>query len=92
MFSRPAINTFSMLCMRYMSPVVPLDLVINDYLSYMSIEVAKRKALKQELPFPVVRLGEKQKASWVVNLSDLANYIDKQTVLAQQDHRAMQGQ
>lgn len=89
MFNRPAINTFSMLCMRYMSPVVPLELVVNDYMNHMSIDVAKRKAHKQELPFPVVRLGEKQKASWMVNLADLAVYIDQQTALAQHDHKAM---
>lgn len=88
----PGITTFTMLCMRYMSPVAPLELVVKDYLSHMSLEIAKRKALKQELPFPVVRMGEKQKASWMVNLADLAMYIDKQTALAQQDHKAMNGE
>lgn len=72
-----------------MSPVIPLENVVEDYLSHMSIEIAKRKAVKQELPFPVVRLGEKQKATWMVNLADLAVYIDKQTAVAQHDHKAM---
>ena len=87
----PVINTYTMLVLRYMSPVVPLENVVEDYLSHMSLEVAKRKAVKQELPFPVARFGEKQKASWMVNVSDLAMYIDQQTALAQHDHKAMNG-
>lgn len=90
-FVQPKINTFTMLVMRYMSPVVPLENVVADYLSHMSLEIAKRKALKQELPFPVIRMGEKQKASWMVNVSDLAAYIDQQTSLAQHDYKAMNG-
>ena len=88
----PVINTYTMLVLRYMSPVVPLENVVEDYLSHMSLEIAKRKAVKQELPFPVIRLGEKQKASWMVNLHDLAVYIDQQTALAQNDHKAMNGE
>ena len=88
----PAINTYTMLVLRYMSPVVPLENVVEDYLSHMSLEIAKRKAVKQELPFPVIRLGEKQKASWMVNLHDLAVYIDQQTAVAQHDHKAMNGE
>ena len=88
----PRINTYTMLVLRYMSPVVPLELVVEDYLSHMSLEIAKRKAVRQELPFPVARLGEKQKASWMVNLADLAVYIDQQTALAQHDHKAMNGE
>nr|WP_180110548.1 pyocin activator PrtN family protein [Acinetobacter sp. YH12098] len=81
-----------MLFARYLSPVVPLENVIEDYLSHMSLEIAKRKAVKQELPFPVIRLGEKQKASWMVNLADLAAYIDHRTAVAQHDHKAMNGE
>ena len=88
----PVINTYTMLVLRYMSQVVPLENVVEDYLSHMSLEIAKRKAVKQELPFPVIRLGEKQKASWMVNLADLAVYIDQQTALAQHDHRVMNGE
>ena len=88
----PRINTYTMLVLRYMSPVVPLENVVEDYLGHMSVEHAKRKAIKQELPFPVVRMGERQKASWMVNLVDLAVYIDQQTQLAQHDHKAMNGE
>ncbi|MDM1274047.1 MULTISPECIES: pyocin activator PrtN family protein [Acinetobacter] len=87
-----SINTYTMLVMRYMSPVVPLEDVVEDYLSHMSLEIAKRKAMRQELPFPVLRLGEKQKASWMVNLHDLAMYIDQQSALAKHDYKAMNGE
>lgn len=88
----PRINTYTMLVLRYMSPIVPLENVVEDYLNHMSLEHAKRKAVKQELPFPVVRIGDNQKASWMVNLADLAVYIDQQTRMAQQDHKAMHGE
>lgn len=87
----PRLSTYTILMLRYMSPVVPLENVVQDYMS-ISIEIAKRKAIKQELPFPVIRLGEKQKAAWMVNLADLAVYIDQQTALAQQNHKAMNGE
>lgn len=83
------INTYQMLFICYMSPIIPLEVVVRDYLKYMSIEIAKRKAFKQELPFPVIRLGDKQKASWAVNIADLSQYIDKQTEIAQEDFKAM---
>ena len=75
-----------------MTTMDTLENVVEDYLSHMSLEIAKRKAVKQELPFPVIRLGEKQKASWMVNLADLAVYIDQQTALAQHDHKAINGE
>ncbi|WP_151731836.1 pyocin activator PrtN family protein [Acinetobacter ursingii] len=89
--SDPRLNTYMILMLRYMSPVVPLQTVVEDYMS-MSPDIAKRKALKQELPFPVIRLGDNQKAPWMVNLADLAVYIDQQTALAQHDHKAMNGE
>lgn len=85
----PKLNTYQMLFIRYMSPIISLETVVSDYLNNMSIEYAKRLASKQELPFPVMRLGEKGKATWMVNISDLAQYIDKQVAVAQQDHEAM---
>lgn len=84
-----AINTYQMLFICYMCPIIPLEVVVRDYLNHMSIEIAKRKAVRQELPFPVIRLGDKQKASWAVNIEDLAKYIDKQTAIAQMDFNAM---
>ena len=87
----PKLNTYQMLFMRYMSPVVPLETVVAEYISHMSLQHAKRMAVKQELPFPVIRLGDRAKASWMVNISDLAIYIDRQSSIAQQDHRAMNG-
>lgn len=85
----PKLNTYQMLFMRYMSPVIPLETVVTDYISHMSLQHAKRMAVKQELPFPVIRLGDKAKASWMVNISDLAMYIDHQSLIAQHDHKAM---
>ncbi|KKW75728.1 hypothetical protein AAV97_18250 [Acinetobacter sp. Ag2] len=83
------LNTYQMLFIRYMSPIISLETVVKDYMNNMSVEHAKRFASKQQLPFPVIRLGEKAKSAWMVNIADLAVYIDKQTAIAQQDHNAM---
>ena len=78
-----------MLFTRYMSPIISLETVVNDFLDNMSVPHAKRLASKQELPFPVIRFGEKGKASWMVSVSDLSQYIDNQMAIAKQDHEAM---
>ncbi|KAF1026896.1 MAG: hypothetical protein GAK29_00980 [Acinetobacter bereziniae] len=83
------LNTYQMLFIRYMSPLVSLETVVQEYMNNMSIEHAKRFASKQQLPFPVVRLGEKAKAAWMVNIVDLAIYIDQQTAIAKIDHTSM---
>lgn len=92
MKNTPAVlPTYTLLVLRYMSPTVSLDAVIKDFFPQMSLIIAKRKALTQELPFPVLRMGEGNKAAWMVNLADLAVYIDRQTALAQHDYKAMNG-
>lgn len=86
-----ALPTYTLLVLRYMSPTVSLEAVVKDFFPQMSMVIAKRKAVTQELPFPVLRMGEGNKAAWMVNLADLAVYIDRQTALAQHDHKAMNG-
>ena len=60
-----------------MSPVIPLQDIANEYLG-MSLNTAFKKARLQALPLPVFRLGESQKADWVVSLDDLAELITLQ--------------
>ena len=93
MKNTPAVlPTYTLLVLRYMSPTVSLEAVVKDFFPQMSMVIAKRKAVTQELPFPVLRMGEGNKAAWMVNLADLAVYIDRQTALAQHDHKAMNGE
>lgn len=57
-----------------MSPIIPLRDIADEYLG-MSFNTALKKARLQALPLPVFRMGESQKADWVVSLDDLAELI-----------------
>ncbi len=90
MKNTPAVlPTYTLLVLRYMSPTVSLEAVVKEFFPQMSMVIAKRKAVTQELPFPVLRMGEGNKAAWMVNQADHAVYIERQTALAQHDHKAM---
>ena len=54
---------------------VPLTEICEPYLS-MGKKRAESLAKVQKLPFPVHRLGT-QRSPWMVNLIDLAKYIDQ---------------
>lgn len=63
--------------------VVRLEEVCDKYfgLNYCS---AKKKASKHALPIPTFKLGDSQKSPYLVNLEDLASYIDSVTAKANQ--------
>ena len=74
---------------RYGSPVVPLETIVNDYFSHMKIADANRCANKLDLPFPVFKSENTKKVKWMVNLIQLGAYLDQQSKIALQDHIAM---
>ncbi len=55
--------------------IIPLEEVCLELFG-LAYKTAVRKANLNELPVPVVRLNNSQKAPWMVHLSDLANFID----------------
>lgn len=63
---------------------IPLDEIRSQYLPELSDKEAKRRASLHRLPFPVHRLGS-AKSRWMVNLNDLAAYIDDQMAEARQE-------
>lgn len=70
-------NTFWLLTAKYEgNPLVPVDALRNDYFNGMSREVFLRKIESGEIPLPLTRLGEGQKAPRCVHISDLAKYFD----------------
>ena len=77
-----------LLAARYKKPVVLLEEVIADYLPHLNIDAANRRANKQSLPFPVFR-GDSAKSPWLVNISDLAIYLEKRRNEAIKDWEAM---
>ena len=72
--------------------VVPLDLVCRDFFSHLTVEKLLRKALRGELPLPIVRIETSQKAQRGVHLVDLAAYIDKRRAAAIKECQQLSGQ
>lgn len=84
------LSSYHILMLRYGSPVVLLESVVNDYFPHMDIKHANRRANAQDLPFPVFKSEPNNKHSkWFVNIADLASYLDKQCSIAQQDFSNM---
>jgi len=69
-------NTLFLLMAEYNSAVVQLDHVATKYLGIRP-EKARMKAARSELPFPAFRVGT-QKSPWLVNIIDLAEWLDKE--------------
>jgi hypothetical protein len=57
--------------------VVPIDQVCRDFFGHLTVEKLLRKALRGDLPLPIVRIETSQKAQRGVHLVDLAAYIDQ---------------
>jgi hypothetical protein len=65
--------------------VIPLDLVCRDYFAPLTVPEFARKALAGDIPLPVIRMYESQKAAKGVHLTDLADYLDKQAEMARKE-------
>ena len=60
------------------APVIRLADICRQYLN-KNYANAKLAAARNLLPFPAYRLDASQKAPWVVSLSELAGYIDRES-------------
>ena len=56
---------------------VPLTTIAEYYLG-LDPETAKRRAAKNEIPFPIFKVAKSQKAPWLVNVYDLAKFLINQ--------------
>lgn len=81
-------NTVFLLMAEFNTGQIPLESVCGKYLSLDKTQ-AIRKALLQQLPFPVFRAGT-QKSPWLVKVEDLAKYLDEQHASAVEDWKKMQ--
>lgn len=79
-------NRIFLLMAEFEEADIPLEKVAPKYLG-MDEKQWKRAASLQTLPFPVFR-GGSQKAPWLVNVSELARYLDKRADEAKKDWRA----
>ncbi|CDT41737.1 MULTISPECIES: pyocin activator PrtN family protein [Vibrio] len=72
-----------------MSPVVSVRDIAVEYLG-MSPNTALKKARDQALPLPTFRLGDSQKADWVVSIDDLAQLITQSADKARVEWQELQ--
>lgn len=67
---------------------IPLEQLCPKYTG-LDIARAKRAAARQQLPFPVHRTTNSQKAPWVVHIEDLARHIDARAKQGRAEHQAI---
>ena len=84
--------TFFLLVAQYGGQtIVPLDQVCRDFFGHLTVDKLLRKALRGDLPLPIVRIENSQKAQRGVHLVDLAAYIDKRREAALKECRQLTG-
>ncbi len=79
----------TMLFLRYKTPVVALNTIVDDYLPHLNAKTARRKANKYNLPFPTFQTDKSAQSEYFVNLTDLAVWLEKEHQQACQDWKAM---
>ena len=67
--------------------VIPVEEVAKDYFPHLSGDKLARKVASGEIPIPIVRIEQSQKAAKGVHLVDLADYIDRQRAAAVKEYR-----
>jgi len=77
-------KTEILLLMQFESPTIPLEEICELYLS-LSKATAKQRAKAGTLPVPAFRLGESQKAPWLIHAQDLASFIDQKRAEAKRE-------
>lgn len=82
-------NIWSLLMMRYKSPIISLEQIISDYFPHLTIASANKRAAKQDFAFPVFKADSSQKAPYLVNLADFARYLDEESRKSKLDWQNM---
>jgi hypothetical protein len=86
-------NTAFFLMAQYNAPVIPVDLVVKDYFSHLSIDKFVRKVSMGEIKLPMIRIeGSTQKSAKGVHINDLADYIDVRRAAAIKECEQLAGQ
>ena len=81
------IGTVFLLMAEHNQADIPLETIAAKYFCHDK-EKMQRFARQQKYPFPVFR-GGSQKSGWLVNVSDLANWIDDAREEATKQHLAL---
>ena len=79
-------NTADDLKKEFVSRFPRAETVADKFLD-LTPEQANRKAAKGDLPFPVFRVGS-AKSPWLVDVKHVAEYVEKQAIIAKQSHHS----
>ena len=71
-------ETAFFLMAQYGQPVIPVDRLVKDYFNHLTLRSFLRKVDEGNLPIPLVRMEDSQKATKGVHINDLATYLDDQ--------------
>lgn len=77
-------NTTFLLMAQFNKAVIPLDEICKEYFGLES-RTAKNYAKAGRLPVPAFRTSDSNKSTWMVNVTDLAEYLDKLRDTAKKD-------
>lgn len=72
------------------APLIPVADVADEFLG-LTPNTAKRKARNNELPFPVFRLSDSQKAPWLVTFEHFVAYVERVSKDSHEDWYRLQG-
>ena len=80
-------NTVFFLLAEYSTGDIPLSKVAQKYFGHEEKQMQSWARLNK-YPFPIYR-GGSQRSQWLVNITDLASYIDKQREEAAKQYQAL---
>lgn len=86
-------NTAFMLLAQYNGqPVIPVDKVVPDFFSHLSVDKFVRKVSAGEIDIPMIRMeASTQKTAKGIHINDLAAYIDKRREAAIKEAKQLAG-
>lgn len=82
-------ETTFFLMAQYNQPIVPVERLVKDYFSHLTLRSFLRKVDEGQLPLPLMRMEDSQKSCKGVHITDLANYLDAQREKGQRTFNQM---
>ncbi|MCO8073032.1 pyocin activator PrtN family protein [Acinetobacter lwoffii] len=70
-----AIDIGLMLAMQYKRAIIPLALILEDYMPHLSIKTANQRASKCDLPFPCFKI-DGERSEYFVHLTEIATWLE----------------
>lgn len=82
-------NMTFFLMAQYQRPLIPVDRVLSDYFSHLSLRTFLRKCSDGEIALPLVNMEPSQKSAKGVHIEDLARYLEARTDEARKDFKRL---